>query len=128
MRYSDFAPVIRRISGVVLGALALQGVLLAGSLVLGACGDASETPSGRRVALGTRVTAEALSFTNAYGWQVDVSSALVSIGELRYFEGAPVVARAEPPAQAKDSLARWFTIRAAHAHPGHYEEGGSVGD
>jgi hypothetical protein len=82
---------------------------------LAACGDDGETTSGKRVVLDTRVEAEQLSFTNGYGWNVTVDRALVSIGPLGYLEGA-VVAQ------------RWWAIREAHAHPGHYEAGGTIGE
>jgi len=92
--------------------------------LLAACGGAEST-AGKRVNLGTRVEAESLSFANAYGWNVQIERALLAIGPLRYFEGAVVARRGSP---RLDAVQRWFAVRAAHAHPGHYEEGGAVGE
>jgi hypothetical protein len=91
--------------------------------LLAACGDGADSTAGKRLTLGSRVQAESLAFTNAYGWNVQVERALLSIGPLRYLEGAVVVRRDAPR-----SLQRWFHVRTAHAHPGHYEEGGTVGE
>ena len=91
---------------------------------LSACGDASDSTAGKRVELAARVQAESLSFTNAYAWNVEIERALLSIGPLSYLEGAVVARRGS----TVESLGRWFTVRAAHAHPGHYEEGGTVGE
>jgi hypothetical protein len=93
--------------------------------LLAACGDGAASTAGKRVTLGSRVEAESLAFTNGYGWNVQVERALVSIGPLRYLEGA-VVARRDSP--RSNALPRWFHVRTAHAHPGHYEEGGTIGE
>ena len=82
---------------------------------LSACSDA-ET-GGKRVELAGSVGAQALAFTNAYGFAIELSTALLSIGPLRYLEGAPV---------ASFQGFRW--IRTAHAHPGHYVEGETLGE
>lgn len=82
------------------------------------CSDASET-SGKRVTLATRIELEPAArapLTTALGWEVSIDTAYVSIGELRYFEGDPVTAF------------RWLEIPRAHAHPGHYQQGGAVGE
>jgi hypothetical protein len=93
--------------------------------LLGACGDGADSTTGKRVTLGARIEADSLTFTNGYAWNVKVERALVSVGPLRYLEGA-VVARREPV--RSDAPARWFTVGTAHAHPGHYEEGGTIGE
>src|SRR5690606_26165593 len=82
------------------------------------CGDGAT--SGRRVALTTRVAVAATTFTNAAGFDVELTRALVSIGPLRYVEGAPFARR--------PLLERLVAIRTAHAHPGHYHEGGVLGE
>ena len=93
--------------------------------LLAACGDGADSTAGKRVTLAARVQAESIAFTNAFAWNVQVERALVSIGPLRYLEGA-VVARRDPP--RLEALERWFSVRHAHAHPGHYEEGGTIGE
>jgi hypothetical protein len=101
------------------GCLAALGVELAALATLSACSDDGST-RGKRVVLAARVAAESLDFVNAYGYRVELTRALVSIGRLRYLQGAPV-ARRSP-------LERFLGVRVAHAHPGHYEEGGILGE
>ena len=91
-----------------------------GAVIGFTCG-CSEAPNtgGERVTLATRVELEEKArapFTTGLGWEVTIDEAYVSIGELRYFEGDPVTAW------------RWLEIESAHAHPGHYQEGGAVGE
>jgi hypothetical protein len=108
-----------RISRRAFGALGGGVALSLGQLALGASQTAcsgDDTTSGKRVELVTRVRADTLSFTNAFAWTVELDVALLSIGPLRYLEGAPV---------ARNSR---FGIREAHAHPGHYVEGGTLGE
>ena len=93
--------------------------LLAGAELLASCGSDGST-AGKRIALTTRAGVESLSFTNAYDFQVELSRALVSIGPLRFLEGAPVTRR--------DWFDRVLGIQLAHAHPGHYVEGGVLGE
>ncbi len=92
---------------------AFSAGLVAFALIGPSCGD--ETP-GTRVKLATRVTTDATTFTNAVGWDVKVERALLSIGQLYYFDGEPVVASRH-----------WFGLGTAHAHPGHYVPGASIG-
>ncbi|HEY8945897.1 MAG TPA: hypothetical protein VIM73_16625 [Polyangiaceae bacterium] len=96
---------------------ALWGPAGAGGLV--SC--SAESTAGKRVELETSVRAKQLSFTNEYGFAVEISKMLVSIGPLRYLEGAPVARRLRPA---------WlpFSVKTAHAHPGHYVAGGIVGE
>jgi hypothetical protein len=105
----------RRAFGALGGGVALS----LGQLALGASQSACSgdvTTGGKRVELVTRICADTLSFTNAFEWKVELDVALLSLGPLRYLEGAPV---------ASNSL---FGIRDAHAHPGHYVEGGTLGE
>ncbi len=85
------------------------------ALGVSACSDA-ET-GGKRVALASSIGVQALDFTNAYGFELELSSVLLSMGPLRYLEGAPVALFPD---------FRW--IRSAHAHPGHYVEGDTLGE
>jgi hypothetical protein len=108
----------RRTSLIILGAGALLGAELALGLLASGCSEAPNT-GGERVTLATRVELEEKArapFTTGLGWQVTIDEAYVSIGELRYFEGDPVTAW------------RWLEIGNAHAHPGHYQEGGAIGE
>lgn len=92
---------------------AIASVAIGLTLLAPSCSD--ET-AGRRVTLATEVTRDATTFTNALGWDVKVERALLSIGQLYYFDGEPLVA-----------TRRWFGVGTAHAHPGHYVPGASVG-
>jgi hypothetical protein len=82
------------------------------------CSDDVGT-GGKRVELSTIAKPGPLSFVNAYGFRFEIERALLSIGPLRYLEGAPV---------SRSWIRRAFSIREAHAHPGHYVEGGTLGE
>jgi hypothetical protein len=105
--------VSRRVALAVGGGTCISIAELA--LGLSACSDA-ET-GGHRVELTSSVGAQALAFTNAYGFAIELSSALLSLGPLRYRDSAPV---------ANFQGFRW--IRTAHAHPGHHLEGDTLGE
>ena len=102
---------MRRAFVTCLGAAGLLSAELALGLAAGGCGD--ET-AGERVVLETRAELAQTTFSTSLGWEITLTEATVAIGELRYFEGEPVTA--------------WFGIRPAYAHPGHYQEGGTVGE
>lgn len=105
----------RRAFGALGGGVALSlGQLALGVAPTGCSG--SDSTGGKRVELVTRVQADALTFTNAFDWAIELDLALLSVGPLRYLEGAPV------------ALGSPFGIREAHAHPGHYVEGGTLGE
>jgi hypothetical protein len=120
----SFAPLPRRAALVFGATLAITALHLATGTLAG-CGSTT----GQRITLGTRVLAEegiAAPFENAFGWKVQLTKAHLSIGELYYFSGPPVVASL-PPARRAPSWRDPFTLRAAHAHPGHYTEGDALG-
>jgi hypothetical protein len=91
------------------------------SALQGACSEASSATTGKRVVLTTRVEVSegaTSEFTNAFAFAINLDRVLVSVGELRYFEGEPIGQRAP-------SL---FGIRSAWAHPGHYQAGDELGE
>lgn len=106
-----------------LGALHLSAGALAG------CG----TTSGQRITLATRVVAEegiTAPFVNDHGWSVTLTTARLSIGELYYFAGPPVVASLSPgrgSPRPRPDFRGAFAFPSAHAHPGHYTEGDALG-
>lgn len=111
-------------------ACAALGALHLGLGALSGCGSTT----GERISLATRVAAQegiAAPFENDYGWSVKLTRADVSIGELYYFEGPPVVASLSPaPRLAPAPRFDWrraLAIPSAHAHPGHYTEGDALG-
>lgn len=118
-------PLLSRRLTLTLGAtLALTAAHLATGMLAG-CGSTS----GQRITLGTRVLAEegtAAPFENAFGWSVQLTRAHLSVGELYYFSGPPVVASL-PPVRRSPTWESPFAIRSAHAHPGHYTEGDALG-
>ncbi len=107
--------VSRRAFGALGGGVALSLAQLALGGAQSACSGSGRT-GGKRVELVTRVQADTLAFTNAFDWAIELDRALLSLGPLRYLEGAPVV------------LSSLFRMREAHAHPGHYVEGGTLGE
>lgn len=114
-------------------AFAWLGVHLSGGAA--GCGGEDDATAGRRVVLATRATAGSdvrTPFTNALGWSVRVTRAFVSVGPLRYFDGAPVLARTAPPPSPLWTTATrrawdFVSIREARAHPGHYAPGEAKG-
>lgn len=119
------AGALRR-SSLVLGSVCLLfGLHLGAGAVASGCGDST---TGQRIALHTKVTAgeEATkAFKNAYDWSITLSKAYLSVGELYYFDGPPVVASYRP--RAPRGLGGFLGFRTAHAHPGHYTEGDALG-
>ncbi len=106
-------------------AIALAVTTGAFGVALEACsGDGSSGTTGRRVRLQTMVevapAAEA-PFTNALGWTITLSKALVSIGPLYYFDGEPLFSR-------RPELLRALSPKRAWAHPGHYVPGDAKGE
>lgn len=104
-----------------LAALSLTALHL-GAGALAGCG----TTTGQRITLATRVVAGegvAEPFVNEYGWSVKLTMARLSIGEIYYFAGPPVVASLRPRLDWRSV----FALPSAHAHPGHYTEGDALG-
>jgi len=109
------------------GVLAGAAGLFSAALLLQACG--SDTTSGKRVVLHTRLTLEpsaASGFTTAVGWTVTLSQAMLAMGPVYYFDGAPPLELAR---NSRDwqRAARWLGLGIAHAHPGHYVAGNAMG-
>jgi hypothetical protein len=88
------------------------------ALALVACSTDSGT-SGKRIRLEAKigVTPESKEFTNAAGWRVKTTKAVVAVGALYYYDGDTIFA------------SRRFTfIKPAYAHPGHYIPGNAKGE
>lgn len=112
----------------LLPTLTLCALVPLSTLVAGAgCSDAPDATTGKRITLATRVAASPeakAGFTNAMGWDVKLSKAVVSTGPLYYFDGAVIFSQAAPRRPGWHSL----FLRSAHAHPGHYIPGESRGE
>ncbi|MCA9639151.1 MAG: hypothetical protein KC492_00620 [Myxococcales bacterium] len=124
--------------------VALYGVWLGAAALQSGCGDdAAESTTGKRVTLHTRLELAEIAqapFTNGFDWQIQLKEVELSVGELRYFEGAAIgvlpgagferyasAVPAPPPTQA-NLLQRWLQIPTAQAHPGHYVAGDELGE
>jgi hypothetical protein len=96
---------------------------------MGGCGDGSDSTTGHRIKLGTRLTTgPEATFTNSEGWSIVLSKAYVSVGPLYYFDGAVIFSSS---AAARKSL--WADLgelfeKRAYAHPGHYIPGEARGE
>lgn len=107
--------------------LFVAAVVAASTLVVGTgpagCGGAGSGTTGRRIALDVTIAASPGSrqFTNARGWDVSITKALVATGALYFFDGDTLFAGA--PASP-----RWSPFRSAFAHPGHYVPGNAKGE
>jgi len=101
-------------------------VLLPAALALfSACGSEDAATTGKRVALATEVQlapSSALPFTNAFDFEITLDEVYLSVGELRYFSGAPI--GRYQPSRLPDLLG----LRQAFAHPGHYVAGDVLGE
>jgi hypothetical protein len=112
-----------------LGGVALASAGLAGAVLLEACGaESSDSTSGRRVVLHTRVEAadDASEFETAAGWSVKLDRALLSVGPLYYFDGVPPLALRFQE-RTREWAQRWLGLSVARAHPGHYQAGNALG-
>jgi hypothetical protein len=103
----------------------------AASLVAGSPAGcaADEGTTGTRVALELRVVGSAgatSAFTNAAGWSVTLSRAIVSTGAMTFFEGATIFSGRGPLPPSPRGLS--LGGRTAFAHPGHYVEGAAQGE
>lgn len=122
---------LRRCAAGLAVCLSFASALL-GSVTAG-CGDASgDETSGRRVSLRFKVEAtpeSTTAFYNAYGWSVQLSRALLSVGSQYFFEGEPNLAvHSLPVTPAPKTSLLWIGVREAQAHPGHYDPGAALGE
>jgi hypothetical protein len=118
-----------RRSGAPFGAGVVAFVLmLACATGLEACSGEGVDTGGKRVVLHTRVELAApTSFTNAFGWSVELDRVLMATGAFYYFDAPPPVV-AQAPAAPVDWAGRLLGLGTAHAHPGHYEAGSALGE
>lgn len=133
----------RTLKRVALGvALYASWLALAGSQ--SGCGDETgQSTTGQRVTLHTRIELAEVAqtpFENGFGWQIQLKAVELSIGELRYFEGAAIgvlpggasqrYARAvpSPPRSQANLFSALLQIPTAKAHPGHYVAGDELGE
>ncbi len=103
---------------------ALAVFLPAAGALFSACSEAVTT-TGERVVLATEIRLApnaAEPFTNAFDFEITLDAVFLSVGELRYFAGAPI-GRYEP-SRFPDLLGP----RQAFAHPGHYVAGDVLGE
>ncbi|MEZ4228933.1 MAG: hypothetical protein R3B89_07210 [Polyangiaceae bacterium] len=124
--------------------VAVYGLWLGIASLQSGCGDETgKSTTGKRVTLHTRVDLAEVArgtFTNGFDWQIQLKEVELSIGELRYYEGAAIgvlpgdtsqryAGAVPPPPQTPTSLFRgWFQIPTAKAHPGHYVAGDELGE
>jgi hypothetical protein len=107
--------------------LSVAVALIAASALLG-CG--TEGTGGKRVTLKTRVVLAddaAGAFVTERGWSVTPRRILVGSGPLYYFDGVPPFARRAEPPSLRRLVRGFFSIKEAHAHPGHYQPGNALG-
>lgn len=101
-----------------------------------ACSSSDEGgTTGRRIALTVKVTGspEAKApFTNAQGWTITLSKAVIATGAFYYYDGATIFSLNERfvPAQKSPGQRLWEVLgeRTAFAHPGHYIPGNAKGE
>jgi hypothetical protein len=100
-------------------------------VVASACSDGADSTTGRRIVLGTTITAGSEAsepFTNAQGWTIQFYKLLLSTGAFYYFDGATLFSQSEVEAnRTYQMLERFIGVRSAFAHPGHYVPGTARG-
>lgn len=108
----------------VLTCVVLGGAVLVSSGGPLGCGDGDGSgTTGRRISLDVQIAASPGSreLTNAKGWKVVLSKALVSTGALYFYDGEPLFAAGRP-------RGGFELVRSAFAHPGHYVPGNAKGE
>ncbi len=100
----------------LLHGLAGGALAHAASACLGACGSTSGRLVTLRMAAGVS-PGLGEPFDNARGWTLAVERVALAIGQWQFFEAADYV-------PAPEQAWRRLWLREAHAHPGHYDEGG----
>lgn len=108
----------------VLSSIVAFATFAAGGVPLGCSDDGGSGTTGRRISLESRIEASAGSrrFTNAKGWTVDVTKALVSTGAHYLYDGETLFAARTSPPRLRGFFATAF------AHPGHYVPGNAKGE
>jgi hypothetical protein len=120
---------VHKLASVALSTCAVVAFSLSGGVLASGCGSGNTT-TGARVTLTTQVTAgdqPGAPFENGVGWTITIDKAWLSVGDLYYFDGAPITAALTAPARTPRTPFEWLAIPSAHAHPGHYVEGNAVG-
>jgi hypothetical protein len=120
---------VRKLGSIAISTLAVIALSLSGGVLASGCGS-EDTTTGARVTLATQITAgdePGAPFDNGVGWTITIDKAWLSVGDLYYFDGAPITASLTAPARAPRTPLDWLAISSAHAHPGHYVEGNAVG-
>lgn len=116
-----------------IAVMSLAPVLLAFAAALPmACSSEEEGTTGKRISLAVKVTGSPearQAFTNAAGWNITLSKALVSTGALYFYDGATIFStnaprRPTPAERVREALG----IKLAFAHPGHYVPGNARGE
>jgi hypothetical protein len=108
-------------SAVVLASAAL----VVGTGPLGCSDDGGSGTTGRRVSLDVKIAAspESKQFTNAKGWSVTLTKAVVATGAFYFYDGETLFAGNAPRGRSG-----WGLINTALAHPGHYVPGNAKGE
>lgn len=97
------------------------------TLLFLSCGENSTT--GKQVVLHTKLNSDLnaqRSFTTNLGWNVTLTQATFSTGPLYYFDGEAAFTRVERSAPWR-FVEALKPIHTAHAHPGHYVPGNTLG-
>ncbi|WP_394838132.1 hypothetical protein LVJ94_14580 [Pendulispora rubella] len=106
-------------------ALVLSSVALAG------CSSSSDTTTGKRIVLETKIVTEppaTQAFSNSQGWSISLRKISLSVGPLYYFDGATIFSYAAPKRKTPlDRVEEFLGIGVAYAHPGHYIPGNAKG-
>ncbi len=95
-----------------------QTALLTLAVLLGLAGCEAQQ---RRRTFPVEVALAPMSGANEHGWTIDLSSARLNVGPVRFFTGKVLLSR--PWRKPLDWL-----LPSAHAHPGHYQPGDALAE
>lgn len=105
-------------------------LLVCGALLVGAPGCPADISAAVPIALDVHVTGRGRSAVDVNGRTVSFSAAQLCIAGLETYEGDAVLAQAFGVQRSDwtSTVRDLLSFRSAHAHPGHYEAGGTMGD
>ncbi|WP_394848655.1 hypothetical protein LZC95_14500 [Pendulispora brunnea] len=110
---------------------ALYFALVIGSTALAGCSSSSDTTTGKRIVLDTKIATDppaTQAFANSQGWSISLRKVALSVGSLYYFDGATIFSYAAPKRKTPlDRIEEFLGIGIAYAHPGHYIPGNAKG-
>jgi hypothetical protein len=103
-------------------------LVVCGALLVGAAGCTADTSAAVPIALDVQVGGRGRSAVDVNGRAVSFTAAQLCVAGLETYEGDAVLALGVQRSDWTSTVRDLLSFRSAHAHPGHYEAGGTMGD